>query len=108
MKKLYRIKKTSEFQEILNKRKYRNSPAFTIYIREKKEENARFGISVSKKMGNAVFRNKSKRQVRNMLVEIDPFDKPYDAIVMVRKGFYANSYDTNRNDLEKLLKTVKI
>lgn len=108
MKKLYRIKKTAEFQQILQKRNYRNTTGFTIYIQEKREEHARFGISVSKKLGNAVFRNKSKRQVRNMIEEIAPFDKPFDAIVMVRKGFYANSYDTNKNDLEKLLKTVKI
>ena len=108
MKQINRIKKTGEFQEILNKRKFRNTPAFTIYIQEKRDEKSRYGISVSKKMGNAVFRNKAKRQVRNMIEEISPYDKPFDGIVMVRKQFHINSYDTNKNELIKLLETVKI
>lgn len=108
MKQINRIKKTGEFQEILNKRKFRNTPAFTIYIQEKRDEKSRYGISVSKKMGNAVFRNKAKRQVRNMIEEISPYDKPFDGIIMVRKQFHTNSYDTNKNELIKLLETVKI
>lgn len=108
MKKKYRVLKTAEFQEIMNRRKYKNMPAFTIYIQEKREDHARFGIAVPKKLGNAVYRNKAKRQVRNMLEELSPFGLMFDGIILVRKQFDSNSYNTNKEDLEKLLKTVKI
>lgn len=108
MKKENRIKDTREFQRILNKRRFRNSKSFTVYTHVSDTDVVRFGISVPKKLGNAVLRNRTKRQVRSMLQSIENINPSLDYIIMVRKGFYEQTYDDNRKDLEKLMKPVKI
>lgn len=108
MKKLLRIKSQIEFQEIINRRRFRNSACFTVYYVPKKKDHNRIGITASKKMGNAVLRNKTKRQIRMMIQEIGCNDLNFDAVILVRKQYYQQSYELNRLDLEKLLKTVKI
>lgn len=108
MKTELRIKSPLEFQEVINKRRFRNSNAFTIYYVPKRKDHSRFGITASKKMGNAVLRNKTRRQVRMMLQEIQLNDLKFDAVILVRKKYFEQSYEDNRLDLEKVLKTVKI
>ena len=66
MKKEYRIKKNEEFQKIIRQKKSIVHSKFVIYFR-KNDEHLRIGISVSKKLGNAVVRNKIKRQIRMMI-----------------------------------------
>lgn len=103
-----RVKSQEEFQEIMNKRQFRNNSSFSVYIVPKKEEKSRFGISAPKKLGNAVLRNKTKRQVRMMVQSFMDESLDYDYIILVRKNYFTRSYEDNRKDLEKLVKTVKI
>jgi len=108
MKKKYRIRKNQEFQQIIQKKKFVVNQSFSIYYKVKQEEYGRFGISCGKKIGNAVIRNKVKRQVRMMLLELDAFSKPFDAIVIIRQTFLEQEYEKNKKDLALLLKKVKI
>lgn len=108
MKKKYRVKKNEEFQAIMGRRKFYRSPSFIVYIKEKSLNISRIGISVPKKLGNAVVRNKTKRQIRSMLDDIGFGNYDYDFIIIVRKVYFNQEYEENRKDLEKLLKHVKI
>lgn len=105
MKKQYRILKNQEFQRILAKKKRYFNQDLTINIDYKQEKYARVGLSVSKKVGNAVTRNKVRRQLRMMLdalIDYENFD--YDLIIIVRKTYLNNSFEINKNNLENLLK----
>jgi len=110
MKKIYRVKKNEDFQKILARRKFFTCPSFAVYVKERGSgcENARIGISVSKKLGNAVVRNKIKRQVRMMCQEIFTFSEKYDTIILVRQGFMKLDFHSNKKELENLVKKVKI
>ncbi len=108
MKKQYRIKNTREFDAIMRLRRTVGSKSFVIYTKPKQELKARIGISVPKKLGNAVLRNKTKRQIRSMLRPIRHYEADFDAIIIVRKDYFSRSYEDNQKDLEKLLKNVKI
>ena len=108
MKKEFRIKKTHEFAEILNYKKLYTTPTFAIYVKPKKEEHARVGISLGKKLGKAVQRNKIKRQVRMMVQEIYDFSENFDTIILVRVKYKEESYLNNKKLLERLVKKVKI
>ncbi|MBR4484136.1 MAG: ribonuclease P protein component, partial [Erysipelotrichaceae bacterium] len=54
MKKLYRVRKNEEFSKIIALKHSAANAFFVVYSSPKKEGNARVGISVSKKLGNAV------------------------------------------------------
>ena len=109
MKKINRVRKSREFQSLIHTgRKYVNE-SFVLYVLPKKEEQARAGISLSRKIGNAVMRNKFKRQVRMMCQELLDFSVlEYDFIAIVRYGYRERSYADNKNNLEKLCRTAKI
>ena len=105
MKKQYRIKKNEEFSRIISEKHSISSANFVVYCSKKEETVSRVGISVSKKIGNAVVRNKIKRQIREMarsIIDFSAYDK--DIIIIVRKPYLNNDYKQNSDDLEKLIK----
>ena len=105
MKKENRIKKNEEFSRIIAKKHTVGNAVFLVYLDKKALDHARVGISVSKKMGNAVVRNKIKRQLRMMFIESFDYENcPYDLIVIVKKKYQENSYQENKCCLEKLIK----
>lgn len=109
MKKLYRIRKNEEFSRIISEKHSISSGIFVLYYSDKKQDNARVGLSVSKKLGDAVDRNRIKRQVREMaraLIDFDNMGK--DLIIIVRAPFLNGTYQDNLADLEKLIKKVII
>ena len=80
-----------------------------MYYDKRKEEYSRIGISVSKKLGDAVTRNKIKRQIRMMLSEMYNFDQGVsDVIIIARNKYLEKSYEDNKTELEKLIKKAII
>lgn len=109
MKKENRIKKNEEFTRIISKKHSVANAVFIMYYDKRFLDHARVGISVSKKIGNAVSRNKIKRQIRMMFNEsFDNETYKMDVIVIVRKKYLENSYFDNKCYLEKLLKKAII
>lgn len=109
MKKKNRIRKAEEFQEIIHKGKKLVVPSFVFYYMPKKESEARIGISLSKKIGNAVHRNLYKRQLRMMCQDLISFhDYPFDGILIIRFGYLKQDFQTNKKSLEKLLDKATI
>ena len=88
MKKKYIVKEHVDFTNIINKGRYYKSNYFVIYTLKNELEYYRFGISVGKRIGNAVVRNKVKRQMRMI---IDNYKKNYqngmDYIIIIRSNY---------------------
>ena len=104
MKKKNRVLKTQEFHTMIHTGTKVMNSSFVLYLMPKKEEEARFGISLARKYGNAVVRNKVKRQVRMMCQDLIDFtDFPVDGILIVRKSYQSLSFEDNKKNLEKLL-----
>ena len=87
MKKEYRVKKNEDFSRIIKRKQSMANLTFIIYYLKNDIGHARIGISVSKKLGKAVIRNKIKRQVRMIVKETINLDDNYDYIVIVRNKF---------------------
>ncbi|TVP92935.1 ribonuclease P protein component [Alkalibacterium sp.] len=89
MKKAYRVKKEADFQKVFHQGKSMANRQFVIYALPKEgQAHFRVGLSVGKKMGNAVKRNDIKRKIRHVLIELNQEDKikpEIDFIVIARK-----------------------
>ncbi|MFR7590733.1 MAG: ribonuclease P protein component [Longibaculum sp.] len=101
MKKEYRIKRNEDFQSIIKDKNSVANRKFVIYYKVN-DSHLRVGISVSKKLGHAVVRNKTKRQLRMMIQEVFDKNQKMDFIVIVRKQFLESSYQDNMKDLKFL------
>src|SRR5690625_6407627 len=72
MRKAYRVKKNSEFQSILRTGKSFANRELVIYYKPKvRQKHFRIGISVGKKIGNAVTRNRIKRLIRESFIQLE-------------------------------------
>lgn len=107
MKKIYRVKKSQEFEKIIKNKRFFADPSIVLYVKKREGEYARIGITVKKKIGNAVIRNKVKRQVRMMVQEIYDFDENFDSIILIKEKYVKNNFQTNKNILERLYKKAK-
>lgn len=85
MRKLYIVKTKEEFNDLINHGKSKKSKYFVIYSKPNNLKYDRFGISVGKKIGKAVTRNKYKRKIRSI---VDIYRKDYlnhkDYIIILR------------------------
>ena len=108
MKKEYRVKKSSEIEMIVKYRQSRANKLFVIYKKENHENNHfRFAVSVSKKYGNAVERNRIKRQVREIISKMDIIDI-YDVFVVVRKDSKGTTFQEIKEAISSLIIKLKI
>ena len=107
MKKINIIKKSEQFQKIIKNKKLFPSKFFYIYITKNEENIYHFGLSVGKKIGNAVRRNKVKRQLREIISEND-YQKNIDCIIIVRREINGHSFSEIKNDLNESFKKLNI
>ena len=75
MKRYEMVKSHEEFNEIINKGNRLKGKYAYIFSKEKEFDKPNFGIAVGKKLGNAVVRNKFKRQFRNIVDKNRFFNK---------------------------------
>jgi len=103
MKRINRIRKNQDFKLIISKHKIIKNNEFVIYFDNNQLNYTRVGISVSSKLGNAVIRNKIKRQIKSILNQLIYYKKSVDLVIIAREGFKKNTYEANLDSLKKLL-----
>ena len=106
MKKEYRVKKNEDFSYIIKHKQSLANRSFIIYYVKNDLNHARIGISVSKKLGKAVIRNKIKRQVLMIVQQTINFNDNYDYIVIVRNKYLDLDFISNLNELKYLYKKI--
>ena len=67
MRKLYIVKTNKDFENIIKNGLCLKNKYYIIHSLPNEFPYDRFGISVSKKLGNAVFRNTYKRKLRSII-----------------------------------------
>jgi ribonuclease P protein component len=106
MKKAFRIKKNKEFQAVFQKGQSVANRQFVLYMLEKKDQaHFRIGLSVSKKIGNAVTRNRIKRYIRQVFHENKGRISPKkDYVIIARKPAAEMDYHSIKKSLEHVLR----
>ena len=106
MKKIDIIKSSDEYTEIINKGKSKKSKYYSIYYRINNQNN-RYGITIPKKLGVAVLRNKTKRRVKNIIDKNKKsIQNGYDYVIIVKKGILELTYLDMEKELLRLIKII--
>lgn len=110
LKKAYRIKKNKEFQSIFKKGKSFANRELVIYYRlNPLQGHFRIGISVGKKIGNAVTRNRIKRYIRESFNHFkNEIDSNVDIIIIARKATMNMDFHQIKGSLQHLLFKEKL
>ena len=92
-----------------------STPAFVLEARSRPagisdpgDADARFGFTVSKKIGSAVVRNRVRRRLRALVAALDPAQvRPgFDYVLIARPGAEQRSYQDLAADLDQALDRV--
>ena len=107
MEKLVPICRNSDFRRIYARGKSYVSPLVVVYALKNRTKNVRVGITTSKKVGNAVQRNRSRRVIREAFRALAPRVRPGFDLVLVARGKtpYVKSTDVRRQ-LERQLQAA--
>ncbi len=103
------LKKTEDFKKVYRTGKSYANKRLVMYIRENGSERNRFGISVSKKVGNSVIRHRITRLLRECYrLHEEMFHSGWDIVVVARAGAKNASYHEMESALLHLGSLQKI
>ena len=103
MKVKFRVKTHEDFQEVIKEKKTVSNRIYVLYYKKNELNHSRVGISSSKKLGNAVTRNKIRRQIRMMAQQVINFDNSIDYCIIVKKSYLEQTFEDNKKELSILL-----
>lgn len=85
MKRRYRIQKNERFQEVRRKGQSYSHRLVVLCVLENGLDYNRYGFSVSRRIGNAVIRNRVKRRLREIMrLRMDHVKTGWDLIFIAR------------------------
>ena len=100
------IKKRQDFLALRNARRT-SSPGFLMLSRKNQEigESLRLGLTVTKKLGGAVIRNRIRRRLRAAAREVFPLHAAAgtDYVLVARKAAYDRNYAELLDDMKRAL-----
>lgn len=106
MKKVNIVKEKKDFDSAFKKRNQVVCKYAYIYINDNDLPRYRFGICVSKKIGNAVTRNKYKRRVKDIIDKSQLQFSSKDYIIILRKSVTDSSFLELKEELVSALSKI--
>mgnify|MGYP006113539867 FL=1 len=110
MQKNFRLTKSADFADIRKNGKTWSNSDLVLIIRLRNLDNdftTRFGFVVSKRIGNAVIRNKCKRQMREAIRKFD-ITGNYDLVFIARTPISRKSHQEIKKSMSDLLSQAKL
>ncbi|MGI6452698.1 MAG: ribonuclease P protein component [Syntrophomonadaceae bacterium] len=105
LKKEFRIRKPRDYNNIYRYGKKIPGRYIIVYIKENYGKINRYGVVASKKVGNAVVRNKAKRQIREILKKYSArLGDSSDIVVVVRRSISKGGFSDIERDYVSALK----
>ncbi|WEG12784.1 ribonuclease P protein component [Pullulanibacillus sp. KACC 23026] len=110
MKTVLSLKKNEDFQIVFKKHQSVANRQFVVYYLKKEgQPYSRVGLSVSKKIGNAVTRNRVKRHIRESIHQFGKrFMVGFDCVIIARKPTADMSFHETLNSLSHVLKLAQV
>lgn len=103
--KKFIIKKNHEISKLIQKKDSVANKYFIVYKGHNQINQYRYCVSVGTKFGNAVKRNKVKRQIRHIISKITREIKPnYDILIIIRPSANTLTFSELENHLLNVLR----
>jgi len=96
------LKQNREFQYIYRKSRGAHSNSCVLFYLQGNEK--RVGFTATKKIGNAVVRNRAKRRLRAIFQELSPHLRSGTFVFVAKASLAETSYDAFKSDIKKILK----
>lgn len=106
MQKQYRLAKRKDFGKVYKLGQSAANRQFVVYVMKNPQtEKMRAGISVSKKQGGAVVRNRLRRQLKEIIrLNADRIAPGHDFVIIVRRAAVGLAYRELERSLIHVLK----
>lgn len=103
-----RLKKNKDFNYIYKNGKYINSSNFTVNYVDTYFKFPKFGISVSKKIGNSVIRSRTKRVMTEIIrLNVNKIVNK-NFVIVLKPGFSEQSFSDIEKEFLLVLKKAKL
>ena len=107
MKKINIVKENRDYNRIIKENRPFKYKDYVIYIDKREPSIYRFGFSVGKKVGNAVTRNRVKRQIKAIVSQND-YQNDFDCIIIVGKGILNRNFSEMSENLNFALRKLNL
>ena len=107
--KIDKITKRSDYLRA-SKSKYFRSNSFIIQFYNRADDlGPRYGVTATKKIGNAIKRNKAKRRIRNLVKDLLPkYGKNgYDYVFIAKENLINEDWEVLKEESTSVLKDLK-
>jgi len=109
MQRAHRLRHAADFQRVRDQRRAWRHPLLVLYVAPNDGQATRLGISVGRRVGNAVVRNRVKRRVREAVrhryAQLVPGQ---DLVFIARPPAAASSWPELRDATEELLRRARV
>lgn len=104
-----RISRGKEYSAIYRMGRRLAGQYMIVFLKENQLDRNRFGIVTSKKVGNAVLRNRAKRQIREVIrKQLDNLPCHYDIVVVARFNIKEAGFAQLEKDFLRLMRKASI
>ncbi len=109
LKKIEKITKRSDYIRAANSIFKKSSSLVVQFYNREDTSGPRYGITASKKIGNAIKRNKAKRRIRHLIKNLLPkYGKNgYDYVFVAKDKVIESPWDSLLQETETILKDFK-
>lgn len=109
--KSQKLRNSKQFRRVYDHGKRFHAPYFSIFFLSNEEAVQRIGITVTRKIGSAVVRNRCKRRLREIIKQYFPAvtgDYEWetiglDMVINVRSSFIDSSFDELKKSFSKVV-----
>jgi ribonuclease P protein component len=109
VKRKFRLTSTIDFKRVRRKGKSFAHPLVVLIVLPNETGSSRFGISAGRSVGNAIRRNRSKRQIREIIRLLIPqILKGWDMVVLARKPIVSASFQDIETAIHQLFQQAKL
>lgn len=110
VQKRLRLRKKEDFAKVFKHGKAAANHQFVVYVKSSPAaESFRFGVSASKKIGNAVVRNRMRRRVKEIVRRMEPMVKPHvDIVCIVRKPALELDHNALKKSIQHVFKRANL